>query len=354
MHFDMDELRRLQEDDLVNLIADPHSDLLIANYAPKAQYAHMWDEHPILLDCRGTILRPDGTVYAKPFRKFFNAGERPGTSLDELACFGVPEISHKRDGSMITLFADPTTGRVRCATRGSFASDQAKAAERLWYATYGGFTPPKFDQFTYVFEYTAPDNRIVVSYTDAELVLIGLVDNETGVEDSYEWISRIAQGNGLAWVALECDLSVLAEARPNFEGYVLYWPEQRVRVKVKLEEYVRLHRIITGVNERRIWEVLCAGDSFDELLARVPDEFNAWVRTVITRLDGQYAEWEALAVAAHGRIKDLPTRKEQALALQREPTRAVVFKMLDKKPYASLIWKELDPGPGRPFVEADV
>src|SRR5579885_3315648 len=104
MYLDLDELRRLNRERLVNLVRDPASDLLIADYAARAQYDAMWDAHTVLLDCRGTIIAPDGRVVAKPFRKFFNLGERPNTGFDQLVPLGEPEVTHKLDGSMATLY----------------------------------------------------------------------------------------------------------------------------------------------------------------------------------------------------------------------------------------------------------
>jgi len=353
VQFDLGELRRLEALNLVNLIPDPHSDLLIANYAPKAQYSNAWEAHPILLDCRGTILRPNGAVYAKPFRKFFNAGDRPGTTLEELAVMGAPEIAHKRDGSMITLFPDPKTGRVRCATRGSFTSDQASAAEQVWYRKYGDFKPRHFDEQTYIFEYTAPDNRIVVSYAETELTLIGLVSNVSGEEQSYHSLARAAHENGLPCVAQEDDMAILSQEQVNFEGYVLYWPKERVRVKVKLAEYLRIHRIITGVSERTIWEMLRDATPLDAILDGVPDEFHHWITITAAKLRAQYQEREQAALLLLQQMRQLPTRKDQALSLRESPYRAIVFKMLDQRPYDDVIWKELRPAATRPFIEED-
>ena len=45
-------------------------------------------------------------------------------------------------------------------------------------------------------------------------------------------------------------------------------------IKIKQEDYVILHRIVTGLNERAVWEHLMThnGD-YSELLESVPDEF---------------------------------------------------------------------------------
>ena len=51
-------------------------------------------------------------------------------------------------------------------------------------------------------------------------------------------------------------------------------------VKIKQEDYVRLHRIVAGLNERVIWKHLSEGKDLEELLAELPEEFHEWVRGV--------------------------------------------------------------------------
>lgn len=56
----------------------------------------------------------------------------------------------------------------------------------------------------------------------------------------------------------------------NKEGFVVRF-QNGMRVKTKFAEYVRLHRIITGISNVAIWEYLKDGRSFDELISKVPD-----------------------------------------------------------------------------------
>ena len=58
----------------------------------------------------------------------------------------------------------------------------------------------------------------------------------------------------------------------NHEGFVVRFSNGD-RMKVKGEEYVRLHKIMTNLSTTAVWEVLSNGGSMDELLKDVPDEF---------------------------------------------------------------------------------
>jgi len=87
------------------------------------------------------------------------------------------EVTNKEDGSLGILYPVPSGGYA-VATRGSFASDQALWATAWFrkYADYGYFNP----KYTYLFEILASWNRIVLSYDWEGLVLIGIIDKETG------------------------------------------------------------------------------------------------------------------------------------------------------------------------------
>src|SRR4051812_36432846 len=102
VRFNFDELRQIKSEGFLAIVPHPDSaaGLFLLNYTARAQYQVAWDRYPALLDCRGTIVDAAGEVIAKPFRKFFNAGERPETSLARLAALGVPEVTQKLDGSM--------------------------------------------------------------------------------------------------------------------------------------------------------------------------------------------------------------------------------------------------------------
>jgi RNA ligase len=140
------------------------------------------------------------------------------------------------------------------------------------------------------------------------------------------------------------------EERPNSEGYVVHFPSTDLRFKVKHQEYVRLHRILTGINAKRIWEILSAGQSLDEILDRVPDEFYAWVRITEQNLNKQYQMIEADAKLKFSVVKNMESRKEQAQWLAKNAQYpGLVFNMLDGKDYSAQIWKLIQPKYETPF-----
>lgn len=142
------------------------------------------------------------------------------------------------------------------------------------------------------------------------------------------------------------------EQRPNSEGYVISYASG-LRVKIKFDEYKRLHRLVTGVNAKTIWELLKNGDSYTELLDRVPDEFYNWVKTTVRDLQAKYTEIELQAVRDFTDIlrPDSATtgRKAFAASATKRTYPQLLFAMLDGKPYEAAIWKMLRPAAEKPF-----
>ena len=156
----------------------PTLPLTIWNYTEKVQYESLWDE--VTLATRGLVTDGSGRVVARPFSKFFNVEEGKHTPTQDF------EVFEKMDGSLGIVFV--YEGQVVYATRGSFASDQAK-----WMADWGGkynFSHIIVEGYTYLFEIIYPQNMIVVNYGgESRLVLLGVIKTDTGEEASWDDLS---------------------------------------------------------------------------------------------------------------------------------------------------------------------
>jgi RNA ligase len=141
--------------------------------------------------------------------------------------------------------------------------------------------------------------------------------------------------------------AIAATPRPNAEGLVVHLLDSGERLKIKQEDYVRLHRIVTGLNERTVWEHLCDGKPIDELIAPLPDEFHAWVRDVADRLVGHVErQCEEIELAFELTRQALPadfTRKDFALAVAAHPFKWALFARLTGKDYRPDLWKNARP-----------
>lgn len=342
---DIPVFREYEEQGLITCRSHPSADLLIWNYTPRCQFERAWDE--VTIQARGLITKPDGVIVARPFHKFFNVEEYQGSIPLEPFTF-----TEKMDGSLgILYFID---GTPQIATRGSFVSDQAIRATKILYERYSDFIPflVNTSYYTYLFEIIYPENRIVVNYGVIEdLVLLSVIHTDTGQEyDIHDviWVETwpfpvVKKYSGIKDVH---ELKKLEES--NEEGFVIRF-KSGLRLKVKFEEYKRLHRLLTQCTARTIWELLRDNQSFDDLLQKVPDEFYSWVQTTRRVLQTQFDNIETFAKEISTQVKDLPTRKEQATIVCKHAYSAVIFSMLDGKPYADIIWKQLKPQAEKPF-----
>lgn len=307
---------------------------VVWDYTQKTQAQRHWT--PETRMCRGLVTYESGQIVSRPFPKFHNAGEEGPlpTSL------GPPVVYEKIDGSLIVVAQHE--GRRVVSSRAAMDNPHTRAAE----AILGDWMPEP--GYTYCFELVHPDKRIVCNYGERrELVLLGCIETATGWElplwTVEDWPHHAPQ-HYMAW-----PFDPEQFAAPNAEGFVLHWPAAQLRVKVKFAEYLRLHRLMTGVTPRSIWEHLRDGKPMDALYERVPDEFYEWVNVQTIALLEANASVANKAAHQYKIMRQLQTRAEQARALADDPYRAIVFRMLDGKDPSRLIWEMVKPGPAKAF-----
>lgn len=330
----------------------PTLPLAIYNYTERCQFERAWTD--VTRQCRGLIVGLDGNVVARPFSKFFNYGEHPEGSLD---LHGPAEVTDKMDGSLGIMY--PTgdwLAPYAIATRGSFASEQATHASHVLEEQYSAFRPP--EGFTPLFEIVYPANRIVCDYRGVDdLFLLGAVNIEDGSVMS-AYCSALDNWEGPR--AEELSVITLADAlalppRGGAEGVVVRLLGSDTLVKIKQDDYVSLHKLITGLNARAVWERMGAGELVEDICAALPDEFHAWVKEIAAELIEARDSTLADVRAEHKRIISwLPepfTRKDYALeALRCQPLTPWLFNLLDGKDPAPAIWKTLRPSAERSLV----
>ena len=333
---------------------DHHSlPLSIYNYSRECQYSKQWDD--ITLTCRGLVLDNEGNVVAKPFPKFFNYEEHKTEDIPNESF----EVYEKMDGSLGICFYYNDEWHV--ATRGSFVSDQAIKARGLL-NEYN--IVQLLENYTYLVEIIYPENRIVVDYGEEEkLVLLGIIRTDSGEELDYTTMWNESDVSGIPIVMRyntfgEGFDKLKREISNSKEGYVIHF-SGGMRMKIKGDEYVRLHRILTNFSTKDIWEILRTGGNMNEFLERVPDEFDDWVKRTAMNLRYSFYSIDEKISKMHdyfryGKYNDKevePTKKEFAefVMTQPEELRPIMFKMWDKAPYDDIIWKLIKPKYEKPF-----
>jgi RNA ligase len=348
---DWDVLNTYIEQSLIVANKHPEYDIWILNYTPKAQSNKFWDIYT--MSCRGMVIDADGKILARPFLKFKNFEEHDPSEIDMSMEF---DIFEKMDGSLIIVFYYEPPMKWIVASRGSFISEQAVEAKKM-------INVNVLDKFntncTYLLECIYPENRIVVDYGDRrELVLLSRIVTKTGVEathddlvNNYSKHFTIVKKYVLKDIKNLNDLKSLEE--DNREGFVVRF-KNGFRVKVKFDEYIRLHGILTNVSNLTVWEHMKDNYEFDELLDRVPDEFYDWLQKTANKIQLDFNEIERKALLEFIRIyhingiTDRPLFAEQAKLSEYT---SILFRLYDRKSYADIIWKQIRPVYSKPFKD---
>lgn len=349
--FSSELLDEMVAEGFVRIQTHPVLPLRILNYSEKAQFARRWNG--CTLNCRGLIVDADDNVIARPFAKFFNMGDSHAADID----WDSPvEVTDKKDGSMGILYSiipvkagiPPYGFQYGFATRGSFASDQAIHATKLWLERYKNTAVP--EDWTFIFEIVYPGNRIVLDYGDMDdLILLGAVNKQHGFVYGPREAQALLDWNGPVTEVFDyknIHEAVGAPYRANAEGLVIRSGAKMV--KLKQADYIELHRLISMLSERSVWSQLKDGKSILEICEALPDEFHGFVRNVGGELLEQF-EWvygEAVS-KYHSLIASLPvgfTRRDFAMKANGvDHYRSHMFMLLDGKPLDELVWKQLRP-----------
>lgn len=350
MVFDINILNDYIEKGLVVKNDHPTLPLSIYNYSRTTQYEGKWDN--ITKSCRGLILDREGNVVAKSFDKFFNLEEHNPEEIPNEEF----EVYEKLDGSLGILFW--YQGKWILASKGSFISDQAIKGKNILNSKYNVEPIPK--GYTTLVEIIYPENRIVCSYgNDEVLVVLSMVSNASGKELDYDSLLKINEETGLPVIkkydGIQDYKTLKTLISKDREGYVVRF-RNGFRIKIKGDEYVRLHRILTGFSNVDIWEYLKDKKDLNELLDKVPDEFDAWVRNTVNELNSQFEgiekEYQWIFKVTK-RVEGIEDRKIFAEYAVRYKNPSILFSMLDNKNYDEIIWKLIRPQYSKPFWQKE-
>ncbi|MEM8793325.1 MAG: RNA ligase [Pseudomonadota bacterium] len=296
------------------------------------------------LQCRGLKFDESGAIIARPFHKFFNIGEREDPHTVD---WSRPHlIFDKLDGSMIhpARLAGELVFMTRMGVTGQARAAVAFASEsvlRLCNAELdAGRTP--------VFEYTGPENRIVVRYDAAELTLLASRETVSGRYLGATDLEALAREFGVPLVKsfgeVEDITGFIADRRAleGIEGYVVAF-EDGHRLKLKTDAYALRHKALSAVRlEKNVleWVVAEAVDDVLPLLNEAEaDLLRAYKRRVDASVSRIVEEVEQFH-AEHG----LRERKEYALAVQADLPKHMqpaAFALLDGRSARAAVWKHL-------------
>lgn len=249
-----------------------------------------WTEERIYY--RSVIIRKsDGAPISCGFPKFFNYGECDSISSDPNN-FSDWIIQEKLDGSLIIVSRYRDDLIIR--TRGQLSVASLKNVDELLF-TFSLHPDIKHNRWLYsnhsmLFEHLSVENRIVLKHDVSKLVFIGMIEN-----DSYLSLSPSSPSFGQIADEIGCEtpklfhFSSIADMVDNCkkltgqEGYVLNYNHGLERLKLKGDEYLFLHKAISGLkNINSIIELFA--------LAGFPNAYENFHSYVAQKFDFEIAE----------------------------------------------------------------
>lgn len=225
-------------------------------------------------ECRGLIF--DGItdeLISRPFHKFFNLGEREETLPENVDLSHGHIILNKLDGSMIRPFMT-SDGVLRIGTKMGETEIAQSAAEFFEKDNYKEFAHAMvYADFTAIFEYTSPDNRIVIDYGFVpQLTLTAIRDNHTGKYQDYHKLQVLGLEFKIPIVGYRemglTDVNTLSDAvrgMNDIEGFVVRFRDGHM-VKVKTDQYVAIHKAKDNLLYERLVVEMILNEKVDDIL----------------------------------------------------------------------------------------
>ena len=247
----------------------------------------------IVRECRGLIMDENFSPVCVPFFKFANYGEAYADNID----WNTAKVEEKIDGSLIKVWnyggkwIISTNGTI-FAHKANIGSDNENEIQTdIKYNSFGELfeeaaAKTKLDltslnpQFTYMFELVSPYNRVVVPYESIDLYHIGTRDNVSLKE--LELDIGIKKPKTYQCNSLGDLVEMASKLRYCEEGYVVKDAAFR-RIKVKSPAYVSVSHLISGMNEKRLLELVRTNET-GEFLTYFP-EYGTYVEELKDKLE---------------------------------------------------------------------
>ena len=275
--------------------------------------------HPITIESRSLKLhRHDLSVASRSFDRFFNYGEVP----DMYSEFDYKNsvVMEKVDGSLIPIWYNQIDHKWEVSSRSmifgeSTLSDDGKTIRQMVFEIFDSFD--LLDQeFTYIFEYIGPDNRIVTPYDTSQIVLLGIRNNNSGsyrsileMETLIDKINNehVRMVNLYNFNSFEEIIDATHKFEKMEEGFVIWDTSNDLRIKIKSEQYVAIHRLHGNINSiRDIIEIVVTGET-EEILIYLP-HLEDKINMVKNRIEHMLGRMEEI----YDKIKDIDEQKDYA------------------------------------------
>jgi T4 RnlA family RNA ligase len=237
------------------------------------------------------IFNEDGSLFNRYvlLEKFFNLNQVPESLYSVVKNYKIKFVNNKEDGS-IASFVKLPNGKIVGKSKMGFDNDQADGINRIYktnkevkslvdWALNNNIVP--------VFEFVAPNNRIVLRYPSEELILLRLRDNVTGKHiDIRDHLDKVGSVRVAPFEDDVRDLDHLVEltaTQVDKEGSIVTCEDEHGRdffFKIKTPWYCSRHGLLTeDLYREHIIIGYILDDKIDDILGQVPeDEKEAHIR----------------------------------------------------------------------------
>lgn len=351
----------LQENSIDKLINDYHID--IKHYVNDNCYilSYSMIDSPkldiIVRECRGLILSDDfKTVMCKPFTRFFNMGECEET---QNFMFDRIQVLEKVDGSMVNIWYHPVKGWCAATRKMAFAEGLTNNFNKTFHNLISTVVNwdklnsvlDNYKSYTFTFEFVSPETQVVKNYGNVRaLYFLAMHNNATGeyIENNRDFFRSIPDIEScfteLRYPEIY-NLHTLSEIQDYIktmdmtdEGFVVYNPVSKVRMKIKNPKYLEIAymRMNNGLSEKALIDMVISNET-DEYLSYYPND-----KEIVMKYKNAYEQIKHDIMMEYDSVRDMKVdnadeRKLFALTVRKFKYQSFMFAMKDGKDMQEII-----------------
>lgn len=326
------------------IIVKDKNDYWVLNYI---QYA---DKNPFNILTRGLVIHKSGKIASCPFFRFFNFGESHAAKID----FANADIMEKLDGSLVGVFFPENVKNPIWHFRSLLSAHEKDRDFAIKGFVLNEETPLLMEVYPYLkeiefkndlkeyslmFEFICKANTVVTQYEPSQygLYLIGARHLPTLYELTESELDNLASNLEIRrpkrWNASSYEEIIkMMEEFPKekvYEGFVIRDRITGLRNKIKNEDYLKRHRLLTKLNYKNLIPLYFDGER-GEIEAYFPQS-----KEIFDKIEKCYTNMAAkvLEVLLLWQNKNV-SRKEVALGIVGKESKYIcnlVFKLLEVK-----------------------
>ena len=230
------------------------------------------------------VFNEDGSLFNRYvlLEKFFNLNQVPDSLYSVVKNYKIKFVNNKEDGSIASFIKLPN-GKIIGKSKMGFDNDQADGINRVYKTNkeVKSLVDWSLDNnIVPVFEYVAPNNRIVLRYPSEELILLRLRDNVTGKHiDIRDHLDKVGSVRVAPFEDEIKDLDQLIEltaTQVDKEGSIVTCEDENGHdffFKIKTPWYMSLHGLLSeDIYREHIIIGYILDDKIDDILGQIPED----------------------------------------------------------------------------------